>query len=186
MLRQPYLILFLLFSVFIAKAQKPAPDLGEPVIVNQDTLFKLYAGQGLFQTKERAQIVSKRISDIISRLDFNPDSLVLKNDSVLSVISYKSQLIMAVNNADAKFSELDRPQLAANYLNILKKRMGSVFKNNSAKDIIINILEAIAVVFVLLLLIWLVNRAFRWLNAKLLKAWESRITKLGGQGATTH
>jgi len=183
MLRYPYLILFLLISVFPAKAQKANPTPGEPVIVKRDTLFKLYAGQGLFAAKERAQVVSKRISEVISRLDFNPDSLVLKNDSVLSVISYKSQLIMAVNNADAKFSELDRPQLAANYLNILKTRLGDVFKNDSVKDIIISILEAIAVLFTLLLLIWLVNRAFRWLNIKLLKAWETRIAKLGEQGA---
>jgi small-conductance mechanosensitive channel len=183
MLRRHYLILFLLLTVFIAKAQKPAPNPGEPVIVNQDTLFKFYTGQGLFLTKERAQIVSKRISDIVSRLDFNPDSLLLKNDSAISSISYKSQLIMAVNNADAKFSELDRPQLAANYLNILKKHLSSTFENNSIKDIIINVLEAIAVVFALLLLIWFVNRAFTWLNAKLLKAWESRIAKLGEQGA---
>lgn len=183
MLHYPKLILLLMLFAFTASAQKPAPGLGEPVIVKQDTLFKFYTGQGLFDAKERAQIVSKRINDIISRLDFNPDSLVLKNDSSISAISYKSQLIMAVNNADAKFSELDRPQLAANYLGILKKHLGSVFEDNSVKDIIINILEAIAVVFVLLLLIWLVNRAFRWLNAKLFKSWESRIAKLEAQGA---
>ena len=183
MLRYPCLILLLFICAFIAKAQKPNLPPGEPVIVNRDTLFKLYADQGLFAVKERAQVVSKRISDVISRLDFNPDSLVLKNDSILSVISYKSQLIMAVNNADAKFSELDRPQLAANYLNVLKIRLGNVFENNSVKHIIISILEAIAVLFTLLLLIWLVNRAFRWLNTKLLKAWETRIAKLGEQGA---
>ncbi|MDP9078440.1 MAG: mechanosensitive ion channel family protein [Bacteroidota bacterium] len=183
MLRYPKLILLLLLVAFTVKAQKSAPNPGEPVIVKQDTIFKLYASQGLFDPKERAQIVSKRISDIISRLDFNPDSLTLKNDSAISTISYKSQLIMAVNNADAKFSELDRPQLAANYLNILKKHLGNVFENDSAKDIIISLLEAIAVVFVLLLLIWLVNRAFRWVKLKVLKAWESRIVKLEQQGA---
>ncbi|WP_295793182.1 mechanosensitive ion channel family protein [Mucilaginibacter sp.] len=185
---------FLLFAVLTygqtktSAVQKPAAvikgvNIGEPVIVKDDTLFKFYRGQGLFDTKERARVVSSRIADIISRIDFNPDSIVLKNDSANSSITYNSQLLLAITDEDAKFSELDRPQLAASYVTILKKNLGSVFESNSVKDVIINILEALAVVIILLLLIWLVNRAFRWLKLKMIKAWESRIAKLGEKGA---
>jgi small-conductance mechanosensitive channel len=183
MSRCHYLSIVLLVIALSANAQKIAPGKGEPVIVNQDTLFKFYAGQGLFSPKERAAIVSKRISDIVSRLDFNPDSLVLKNDTSVSAITYKSQLVLAVNNNDASLSELDRPQLAAGYLAILKKDLGNAFENNNVKQTIINILEATAVLAVLLLLIWVVNRAFRWFKYRLLKSWESRVAKLGKKGA---
>jgi len=188
-----YCFLCLLFLTFASYAQKPAsvnqpakPQIlsaGEPVIVKKDTIFKLYADQGLFGVKERAQIVSRRISDVISRLDFNPDSLTLKNDSAISIISYKSQLIIAVNQADAKFSELDRPQLAANYLAILKKKAGSAFESDTIRQTIINILEALAVAAILMLLIWIVNKGFRWLKLRTLRAWESRLVKLKEQGA---
>jgi len=190
-----YVLLLLLSVTFFAAAQKngpakPAPVttpqtpvIGEPVIVKSDTLFKFYAGQGLFDTKERARIVSGRISEIIAQLDFNADSLRLKNDSALTIISYKSQLIMAVNNADAKFSELDRSSLAASYLSILKTKTGSAFESGNIKQIITNILEALAVVVVLLLLIRVVNRGFRWLKPKVLSAWESRLEKLKDKGA---
>ncbi|MEO6851947.1 MAG: mechanosensitive ion channel domain-containing protein [Mucilaginibacter sp.] len=164
-------------------SQKQAVATGMPVIINKDTLFKFYTSQGLFDPKERASIVSKRINAIINRLDFNADSLKLKNDSNISVITYNSQILFAINDEDAGFSELDRRQLAASYLDILKKRLGNVFENNSIKYLAINIAQAIAVVVILLLLIWGVNRGFRVVKLRMLKAWESRMTKLAGKGA---
>ncbi len=178
-----YLILVLLIAAFSAKAQKPVPVKGEPVIVNRDTLFKLYADQGLLSAKERASLVSKRLSTIVSRLDFDPDSLILKNDTAISVIIYKSQLILAISNKDASFSELDRPQLAASYLVILKKKSTGSLQNYSFKAIARGVLEAISVIAGLLLLIWAVNRTFKWINRKSLTWWESRIAKLGKKGA---
>lgn len=189
-----FLPILLLISVF-ADAQikhlvKPLPPdtlraalIGQPVIMNHDTLFKFYAGQGLIDARERAHVVSSRINQIISTLDFNADSLTLKNDTALSVISYKSQLIMAVTNADAKFSELDRPGLAANYLAILKRKAGNAFESGSVKQTITNIIEALAVVTILLLLIWVVNKGFRWIKLKILLGWESRLEQLKAKGA---
>ncbi|MEP6613091.1 MAG: mechanosensitive ion channel family protein [Mucilaginibacter sp.] len=195
MLRKTCSLFILLPIAFFALAQKkPVPQkehtatlglalTGQPVIVKSDTLFKFYAGQGLFNVAERARIVSSRISEMISHLDFNADSLKLKNDSTLSTITYKSQIIMAVTNDDAKLSELERPQLAASYLAILKTKTGNAFESGTVKQTITNILEALAVVAILLLLIWVVNKGFRWLKFKILKAWESRLTKLKEKGA---
>ena len=174
--------LLLLFAI-PAEAQKKAHVQGEPVVLNQDTVFEFYTGQGLFTTKERAEIVTKRLQDVIGLIDFNPDSLVLKNDTSVSVIYYKSLLILALNNKDASFSELSRPQLAASYLTILKKKLGNFFSNNSIKGWMINIGEAIAVIILLIVLIWGVNKAFRWIRLKTIKAWESRIAKLAKKGA---
>lgn len=185
MLRLRLLILLQLvfFSTIYVFAQKPPAPAGEPVIVNADTLFKFYTNQGMFDPKERAAVVSKRISEVVNRLDFNKDSLQLKNDTSLSVITYKSQLLLAVNNKDASFSELDRPQLAASYLAILKQKLGNEFEANSIKDLILNIAEAVAVIILLILLIWAVNRLFRLIKRKTLQAWESRVAKLAQQGA---
>jgi len=183
-MRKKYsLFLLLLLAAFPIYAQKAPVIKGEPVIINRDTLFKFYAPQGLFDPKERAGIVTKRIESIVSRLDFNPDSLTLKNDTSVSVIAYKSQIIMAVNNKDASFSELNRPELAASYLSILKQKLGNVFANNSFKDDLINIGEAIAVVALLIALIWALNRSSRWVRQRVLKFWENRMASLAEKGA---
>jgi small-conductance mechanosensitive channel len=183
-MRIKYLLpILLLCASVIARAQKTAPAAGEPIVINEDTLFKVYAGQGMFAPKERAEIITDRINTLLNRIDFNPDSLTLKSDTSISVISYKSQMIMALNDRDAAFTELNRPQLAASYLTLLKKKLGNVFENNSIKQIVINILEAVAVVLLLICFIWAVNRAFRWLKLKIIRAWESRLGKLAAKGA---
>jgi hypothetical protein len=186
-----YLLICLLLASAGLNAQAPVkgkapaqdPLRGEPVIINRDTLFKFYTGQGLFETQERAAIVTKRIKALVNRIDFNPDSLTLKNDSTLSVIYYNSQIVMAVNNKDATYSELNRPQLAANYLLILKQKLGNYFTNNNSQQVVVNILEAIAVIILLIALIWALFKASRWLKLKLLRAWEARMDKLASQGA---
>jgi small-conductance mechanosensitive channel len=183
-MRKNYCLLILLLILsFTTYAQKPLSLQAQPVIINKDTLFKFYAGQGLFEAHERAEVVTKRIEGLINSIDFNKDSLRLSNDSNLSVITYKSQIIMAVNNQDARFSEVNRQQLAASYLNILKTRLGNYFANNSTQQVTINILEATAVIILLIVLIWALNKASRWVKLKLLKAWEARMDKLAAQGA---
>lgn len=133
------LLILFLFAAFTTQAQKLPEKNGEPVIINRDTLFKFYAPQGLFDPKERAGIVTQRIKALMSRIDFNPDSLTLKNDTSVSIITYNGQMIMGVNNTDASYSELNRPQLAASYLSILKNKLGNVFESNSPKQLIINV-----------------------------------------------
>ncbi|AYL97348.1 mechanosensitive ion channel family protein [Mucilaginibacter celer] len=178
-----YLLFLFIFSASTLKAQLPAGIKGEPVIINSDTLFKFYAPQGMFNTRERAGVVTARLQALINRLDFKPDSLNLVNDSTISVISYNNEIVMAINDKDASFSELTRPQLAANYLSVLKRKLGNVFENNSVKQIVTNILEAIAVIILVALLIWGVNKAFRFIRLKTIKAWESRMEKLAAKGA---
>lgn len=177
------LLLLLLLAATTVYAQKPIDTIGAAVVINRDTLFKFYSPQGMFSTKERAEIVTKRINEIFNRIDFDADSLVLKNDSAVSIIFYKSHILLAITNKDVAFTELNRPQLAASYLNILKQKLGNMFSNNSLKSWAINISEALAVIFLLIVLIWAINRSFRWVRLKATKWWESRMHKLEEKGA---
>ncbi|GGH16331.1 mechanosensitive ion channel family protein [Mucilaginibacter phyllosphaerae] len=178
-----YLFLFFIFSQVFTQAQQVLKPAGVPIVLRNDTLFKIYAGQGMFAVRERADIITKRLNTILDRLDFIADSVTVKNDTAISVISYKSQMIMVVNNKDATFTELNRPQLAAQYQAVIKKKLGLVFENNSLKQFTINILEAVAVIILVVILIWGINKSFRWLTLRFIKAWESRLDKLAAQGA---
>ncbi len=167
----------------LANAQKQSEPTGEPVIIKNDTLFQFYVGRGLFTTKERAKTVTSRIKALVDRLDFNADSLRLKNDSALSIIFYQSQVIFAVSEKDASFSELNRQELAASYLVILKKKLGDVFTHNSTRQIVANILQALAIIGVLVILIAFVNIAFNWIKSRTEVAWKTRLDKLAQKGA---
>ncbi|HVV55220.1 MAG TPA: mechanosensitive ion channel domain-containing protein, partial [Mucilaginibacter sp.] len=184
-MRRLFLILPLLMLALAGMGQviKNPPPKGEPVVVRNDTLFQFYTGQGLFSAKERADIVTNRLNTIMSHLDFSIDSLKLQNDSAVSVIYYKSHILLAVSDKDASYSELDRKQLAAQYLGILRTRLRSLFETNNVKDLLINVGEAIAVIIVLFFLIWGINRSFRLIKFKTLRAWENRMRKLAEKGA---
>ncbi|RYD86845.1 MAG: mechanosensitive ion channel, partial [Sphingobacteriales bacterium] len=66
---------------------------------------------------------------------------------------------------------------------VLKDKLGNIFENSSFKRLIVNILEAVAVVVLLVILIWAINKAFRWIRMRIITAWESRLSKLAEKGA---
>lgn len=178
MLRYCCILLCLLITSTSAIAQKSPGNKGEPLVINNDTLFTYYTGLGTLSAKERVLVVHKRLREIVSRLDFNPDSLLLKNDTAISVISYKAELVMSVTDKDASFSELNRPQLAASCLAKLKKELGDIFANNTIKQTTKNIFTALAVFAGLILIIWGVHRIFKRIKARLILLWEDRVAKL--------
>jgi small-conductance mechanosensitive channel len=177
------LLLCLFIAISPAKAQKPVTAPGYPVIINKDTLFKFYTAQGLFTPTERAQVVTKRINELIHRLDFVADSLKLTHDSALSVITYKSEIVFAVNEQDSKFSELSRKALADNYYTLLKQRLKTATETYNLKELAIQVGEALLVFALLIFLIWLVNRAFAWIGSRIVNSWTRRVDALAQKGA---
>lgn len=177
------LLLCLFIAINPVKAQKPVTATGYPVIINKDTLFTFYTGQGLFTPAERAQVVTKRIDGLISRLDFVADSLKLTQDSTLSVISYKAEVVFAVNEQDSKFTELSRKALADNYYALLKQRLKTATESYNFKELALQVGEAVLVFALLILLIWLVNRAFGWVSKRIVGSWNQRVELLAQKGA---
>lgn len=177
------LLVCLCIAINPVKAQKPVTATGYPVIINKDTLFTFYTGQGLFTPAERAQVVTKRINGLISRLDFVADSLKLTQDSTLSVITYKAEVVFAVNEQDSKFSELSRKALADNYYTLLKQRLKTATESYNIRQLATQVAEAILVFALLIFLIWLANRAFKWLGARITSGWNRRVENLTQKGA---
>jgi small-conductance mechanosensitive channel len=177
------LLICLCIAINPVKAQKPVTATGYPVIINEDTLITFYTGQGLFTPAERAQVVTKRINGLISRLDFVADSLKLTHDSALSVISYKAEVVFAINEQDSKFTELSRKALADNYYTLLKQRLKTATESYNLKQLAVQVAEAFLVFALLILLIWLVNRAFGWLGKRIIGGWSQRVDALAQKGA---
>lgn len=177
------LLVCFLIALSPVKAQKHVTATGYPVVINKDTVFQFYTGQGLFTPAERAQVVTKRINALISRLDFVADSLKLTHDSTLSVITYKAEVIFAVNEQDSKFTELSRKALADNYYTLLKQHLKSATESYNLEQLAVQVGEALLVFALLILLIWLVNRAFGWLSKRIIGSWNQRVELLAQKGA---
>lgn len=132
-----------------------------PVLFRGDTLFVLQTAPHNLHVQERAALISARISAVYAQHDFRPDSLVLTEDSVFSRILYKGQVIMTISEGDAGHTDLDRPMLASNYLNIIKEKTGALQSFSSLQQVLIFAAEALAVLAGLIIVIWLLNRFYR-------------------------
>jgi small-conductance mechanosensitive channel len=141
-------------------------DKGLPVIFRQDTLFYLHYAPSNITLAERTELVEERVAHLEEDPLFNGDSLVVvQKDSVFRLI-YKGDVVLTVSPGDAGWSDLSPGDLAAGDARAIKDALGKVAGLGDFKTIGVFIAEAFAVVGALLVLIWLVNRLFRFLKTR--------------------
>ncbi len=143
-----------------------------------DTLFYVFAKMVSYSPEERAQSINKRIRQVYQDAFFNPDSLSLSETELGTEISYKNHLIiMMVTKVDGLIVNKDHKQLAAEYLNLIST---AIVKEKDAHSFV-NWLKRIALVLLIIgglsLIIFLVTKAFRWINMRLT---SNRETFLNG------
>lgn len=154
------LVTLLLCTVLPLAAQDSLPP-SAGVIFREDTLLLLKSAPHNLSVSERAALVSGRLQTIYDQPDFNADSLLLQNDSIVSRIVYRGQVILTVTADDASHTDLDRKALAQNYLLTIRDKLGTLQSFTSLKQVLIFVAEALAVLAGLALIIWLLNRLFR-------------------------
>jgi len=137
---------------------------GHPVIgVLKDTLFLLYSKIGASSPKDRALSISNKIKSLYSD-DF------LKTDSILSIpldssvdIVYKETIIMSISETDAIWYNKDISQLAQEFTTNIKTSIVKAREENSTQKILIRIGLVLLVIIVARILIWLIDKASKYL-----------------------
>ncbi|MEJ2113596.1 MAG: mechanosensitive ion channel family protein [Flavobacteriaceae bacterium] len=137
---------------------------GHPVIgVLKDTLFLLYSKIGASSPKDRALSISNKIKSLYSD-DF------LKTDSIRSIpldssvdIVYKETIIMSISETDAIWYNKDISQLAQEFTTNIKTSIVKAREENSTQKILIRIGLVLLVIIVARILIWLIDKASKYL-----------------------
>lgn len=155
---------------------------GTPVVFNDDTLFTLYTGRGSFSVIERTRAIENRLQAIAALPELSADSFRLVHDSLADRLYYGEQILLLVDENDAKFSDLDRNSLAKNYLRIIQEQLILYKQNTSIKSLLIRITEVVVVLLFLLLLIGGINRLFRWIRYQLLTDYEKKLKDISIKG----
>jgi len=146
------------------------------VLFNSDTLFTIKSELGPFSSSDRAKAISKRLKNITSDHNLSVDSFNIVDFDHLSLIRYSDQNVLSISEADARIESTDRKQLAQVYrqkiINAVKKYQDETLTKNWLVRI------ALAAVWVagLFFFIFLINRMFRWLNAKV-AGYEKRLKR---------
>lgn len=140
---------------------------GFPVTIFQQTLFKIYTRQGSFTASDRAQAVQSRIEKIADDYTFQPDSLILVAAEQTTDIQYKDRLLISVLEQDALWENLTREKLAARYRNVIRDAITKYQHETRWQTLLIEGLKASLVIVLVIVLIYGINRLFKWLLAKL-------------------
>jgi len=104
---------------------------GASVVLDNDTLFTIYANLAAYSNKERARSAQQRIQMLYEDPFFQADSLKIGNIFGVKTINYKSQVILAVDEIDALWVGTTSDSLAHFYKKKIADAVILAKKNHS-------------------------------------------------------
>ena len=155
--------------------QTNAPQ-GYPVVLGNQTLFTITQEVEGYLPQDRANGMSERIKRIADDLSV-PISAVktFSFDIPISVISARNILLAGFSAQDAGAVGLTREELAAKYAEKLRIAMETYRKERSLGSIISGTLYTVVATVALILILVLLQRLYRKINAAILTRVQPRI-----------
>lgn len=148
---------------------------GIPVIVDNDTLFTLYAKRGGLSPQERAEGIEKIILQLGKKYRLNPDSVYIESTEYVTDIMYGSKVIMSLTDMDALWKNTTRSELAKEYRNIIVKELHQLKEAHSIFQLIKRIFYFILVLVIQYILYRLTTYLYRKLKVKIIGLKDTKL-----------
>ena len=146
---------------------------GAPVVVNGQELFLLQTRVGSVTATERAALVSQRIARLASN-PFSGELVVTIIDATDATdIVANGEVLVTVSNADAAAAGRERQELAQEWATLIQSTIAQGQTGVSVRALSTGLALTLAVLLVLIVLLWLINRLGNWLLHRLDPATES-------------
>ncbi len=136
---------------------------GIPVVVEEDTLFYLFAKRGGHTPQQRATMVSAAILEVGKRFNLKPDSLYIESSDIVTDLMYGDKVIVTFTDQDGLWENCSRDQLAAAKREIIIQKLKELKEEHSFWRLVLRILYFVGV----LLGQYLLFRGTNWLFRKL-------------------
>ncbi len=140
-----------------------------------DTLFVIYDKLGGFSAQERANAIENRIKKLSDNLLFVPDSLKVTEAETSYNIVFSDFVIMSISENDAIWHNTSKKELAEKYKNIISKSILEYKEKTSFSKLIETIGLALLIIFILVLILFYINRFSRWIAKKILEQEDKTI-----------
>ncbi len=86
---------------------------GIPVVVEEDTLFYLFAKRGGHSPQQRAEMINAAILKLGKQFNLQPDSVYLESSDIVTDLMYDNKVIATFTDQDGLWESCTRDQLAA-------------------------------------------------------------------------
>ena len=135
---------------------------GYPVIVDGYEVFRVRQNLGAASAEERALRISARLEELASARDFDPNAITTSEEGGVTTVRYGDQLIITINDAEAKGTGLPRKALAMQYVKLLQEKLAMAREQHTPRYLWWAGAKAAATVLVYVVLVWLVLAGTRW------------------------
>lgn len=143
---------------------------GAPIIVGQDTLFRIFASLGPYNALERAKTANTKIASILDRTFYHSDSLKIVSSTNITTINYQQQVLIAIDELDALWENNSVENLAKERHELINEHILNYRKAHSFSNKLKSIGELLIILGAFGLFIFIMNRLFRRLKLLLLTA----------------
>lgn len=151
---------------------------GVPVVIEGDTLFKLYARRGGVSPVNRAQSTTDAILKIGKRLSFVRDSLYIFESDYASDIMCGDKVIVSLTDQDGLWQNTTRSELAKKYMPVISKEISLLQEKYGLRMKIQGFLLGFLIVAAQIGLIFLTNWLFRKLRRRIVRIVNTKLKPL--------
>ena len=149
---------------------------GYPVTVDGYELFRIHETLGAASPQMRAERISAALEDLAKSQDFDPKKFQADEEGGVATVRYGDQLIVTINDAEARGSGLPRKPLAAQYVLILQTKLPVVHEQHTPRYLWKAAIFAAITILIYLGLLWVIIRGTRWILNSLETQGKGRIS----------
>jgi len=136
---------------------------GYPVMVDGYEVFRVHQNLGAATAEQRAQRISAGLEELAKAQDFNPQNITANEEGGVATVRYGDQLIVTINDAEAKGTGLPRKALAMQYVKLVQEKLAMAREQHTPRYLWHAAAYAAATVVIYAILVWLVLAGARWL-----------------------
>lgn len=139
------------------------------VVFQRDTLFSLSANFGPFTPTERAALIMDHLNSLANEITIVEDSFNIIEKHNYSLVFYKGFSIMSISDEDVTLLGIPRQQAVDEYIVAIKNSFKRHIEHKSITDWLTRIGFTILTLIGLIVIFFLINKFFKWVNAKLIQ-----------------
>ena len=148
---------------------------GYPVSVDGYELFRIHETLGAAPPQMRAERISAALEDLAKSQDFDPKKFQASEEGGVATVRYGDQLIVTINDAEAKGSGLPRKALANQYVLLLETKLPVVHEQHEPRYLWRALIFAAITILIYLAVLWVIIRGTRWILKTLDAGSKGRI-----------
>ena len=148
---------------------------GVPVVVDNDTLFYLYAKRGGYTPRQRATMDAEAITELGKQFNLHPDSVYIESTDIVTDLMYGSKVIVSFTDQDGLWANCSRDQLAAKERQVIVQKLKQLKEEHSMWQYGKRIGLFILVIVGQSLLFWLTFWLYKKVKIRIQKLQDTRL-----------